>query len=437
MAAVPHLIHQTAPHNIGYWHPIWDRCRCSWLSVCSPANGYQHILWDDEALRELVAAHAPWHLNAYTKYEREIDRVDFAICVLMYAYGGVYADMDREALSSPFPLLPHGRVCLVESPHPGSANRLQSSLIASPKGHPFWQHALCEVARRTDGSTKTILRNGHLDAAFQSWGRPEDIYVLPISVFNPPITAIDAFEGRKVVTRHFLTGVWTHGLNRHGMRLHIAAKAGDLKEAKSALQDKADPNAPDLQGLTPLHHAAIRGAVAVSDLLINSKANVNSIGGGRMTPLHFATLSVHNSSVCQLLALGADPSSSRVDHAPLLKELLQTGANMLQKDARRIELLLQDGDAAAKKLWDEAVVQQGNDLYILDKIADPNSHLLGSFSNASTTTPPTPHCQEEPQYSLSEVSVGSSSISMSPPCSTKNGGGHIILLSPSSTKTDT
>jgi ankyrin repeat protein len=229
------------------------------------------------------------------------------------------------------------------------------------------------------------------------------------------------------------------------MRLHIAAKAGDLKEAKSALQDGADPNAPDLQGLTPLHHAAIRGAVAVSHLLISSRASVNCVGSGEMSPLHFATLAVHNSSVCHLLAHGADPFGLMVDQVPSLNELLQTGGKMLQKDVWPIELLLQevakDGEAAAKTLWEQAeVLYQGKDLQVLDKIADPSSQLLGSLSNASTTTPPTPNCAtafEESQHSLSEVSVGSSNILLSPPCSTKNGGGHVIVLSPASTKTDT
>lgn len=310
------------------------------------------MFWDDEGLRKVVAEYAAWHLSDYDGYSCEIERVDFAVGLLLHTFGGLYVDMDREALRAPFEWFPAGCVSLAESPDP-EEGRFQASLLASPKGHPFWEHHLREVARRTAlGSGTPSLRCGHLDATVGSWQKMEHINVLPSEMFNPPISAIDAFEGPSVITRHFLTGVWMHSLDRQALRLFTAAKAGDVREAEAALRDGADPNAADSQGFTALHHASIRDNLSVAELLLMSRADVDRCTLHGMAPLHFAALALHSGSVCQLLAHQAKPSvimDHVADVSPM--DLAEEGSHYLQKDLRPTQKLLNGDATTVTGMW--------------------------------------------------------------------------------------
>lgn len=63
-----------------------------WLNVLDP-DKYNYILLDDADLRKLVSDNFPQYLKAYDAFTSNIERVDFARCVMMYL-GGVYADLD-------------------------------------------------------------------------------------------------------------------------------------------------------------------------------------------------------------------------------------------------------------------------------------------------------------------------------------------------------
>ena len=54
------------------------------------------------------------------------------------------------------------------------------------------------------------------------------------------------------------------------------------------LQNDADVNAADGDGLTPLHDAAYNGHTDIVDLLIENKADINAKDIYGLTPLHWA-----------------------------------------------------------------------------------------------------------------------------------------------------
>ncbi|MEA2988063.1 MAG: hypothetical protein QOG83_774 [Alphaproteobacteria bacterium] len=91
-----------------------------------------------------------------------------------------------------------------------------------------------------------------------------------------------------------------------GTPLHIAASRGNIAMVELLLTNKADVNAGTFDG-TPLHVAAMNGQLAVVELLIANKAEINNTAKhGQETPLHLAA-SFGDIAVAQvLLAHGAD-----------------------------------------------------------------------------------------------------------------------------------
>lgn len=59
---------------------------------------YEHPLYDDNDLRNVIVTHFPQYLKHYDDFTQNIERVDFARPALLYVYGGVYADLDTEPL---------------------------------------------------------------------------------------------------------------------------------------------------------------------------------------------------------------------------------------------------------------------------------------------------------------------------------------------------
>jgi mannosyltransferase OCH1-like enzyme len=146
---IPRLIHQTwktrdLPAHLLRWHES--------IRVCNP--DWEVRVWSDEDNRALISQHFPWFLPTYDNYPLAIMRVDAVRPFLLYQYGGVYADLDVECLSS-FDRLRSGAVDADLVRHRPSAEvglvfalerRITRSavcsnaIMASRPGHPIWPH---------------------------------------------------------------------------------------------------------------------------------------------------------------------------------------------------------------------------------------------------------------------------------------------------------
>jgi ankyrin repeat protein len=87
--------------------------------------------------------------------------------------------------------------------------------------------------------------------------------------------------------------------------LHIAATFGRKAMTDLLLDHKANPNATDSRGATPLHIAARKGFRTVVETLIAGGAKVASRDRAGQTPLHYTAEAGHNSITVQLLEHGA------------------------------------------------------------------------------------------------------------------------------------
>ncbi len=149
MAAIPRSIHRT-------WRttevpPQWTAAAASWR-FHHPEWGYR--LWTDSDARALVAAHRPRLLAIYDAYPYSIQRADAFRYVVLYALGGVYADLDLECLRSIEPLLGEHQLVLAREPYEhlqdGKRGFAGNAFLASRPGHPLLARVLeCLESQRS------------------------------------------------------------------------------------------------------------------------------------------------------------------------------------------------------------------------------------------------------------------------------------------------
>jgi len=190
---IPRILHQTwrdraVPER---WQPLrasWRRHHPRW----------EHRFWTDADLRRLVADHYPGFLRAYDAYEHPICRVDAARYLLLHRHGGVYVDLDFEALRPIDPLLAAGGVLFGEEPashralpivqrRPVPLRRLVcNAFIASEPAHPFWAHLLARIAARAHERDPLEATGPFLlSESVEAWRGPAAVRVAPASQLYP------------------------------------------------------------------------------------------------------------------------------------------------------------------------------------------------------------------------------------------------------------
>ena len=99
---------------------------------------------------KLVEEHFHWFAPTYKSFKNHIMRVDAARYMYMYAYGGVYVDMDVESLK-PLDLVLQGHQAVLASMGTdlSFSESLPNAFLASVPRHPFWLYVLLEIQERT------------------------------------------------------------------------------------------------------------------------------------------------------------------------------------------------------------------------------------------------------------------------------------------------
>jgi ankyrin repeat protein len=126
-----------------------------------------------------------------------------------------------------------------------------------------------------------------------------------------------------------------------------AAMKGDNAALRTLLQQKADVNAPQVDGATALHWAVYRDDGEAADLLIKAGASVDAKNREGVTPLAMASLYGSAAIVERLLAAGADAKqhgvngetmvmlAARNGNPAVIKRLVGAGGDVNAKEPLR------------------------------------------------------------------------------------------------------
>lgn len=215
---IPRLIHQTwinkaIPAPLAAYVETWRCLHPDW----------QYRLWTDADLADLVESRFPEYSDIYRSYPLPVMRADFGRYLILKAFGGVYADLDAEALA-PFDAL-LGSSVPIFAEEPASHTQLEfvqrrgfdrlvsNAVIASPPGHPFWDFLL-NLLRRCRTATNPLDATGPfvLTAAIDNSPLSEKPCVFPAEVFSP----FDKFgaavrgssEDATILAHHHWMGSW-------------------------------------------------------------------------------------------------------------------------------------------------------------------------------------------------------------------------------------
>jgi mannosyltransferase OCH1-like enzyme len=200
---IPRLIHQTAPTDIKKWPIVWTQCRNSWVQVFP---NFKYRMWNDEDIDEFVKKHFPQYYDMWKAYPRHIMRVDLVRYMILYEYGGIYADMDYEVFRDFYKDLPRDKVSIGESPYKENEN-LQNALMCSPPKHPFWLVVLEEAVKRRHINLVLYATGPQLIDTVVS-KKPDYVNILPYKHFNPHKMTEEFHNTDELYTRHHGTEMW-------------------------------------------------------------------------------------------------------------------------------------------------------------------------------------------------------------------------------------
>lgn len=140
---IPHIIHQTwrseeIPSKFSKWIQTWVKNHPGWT----------YYLWTDESARQLIKDRHPYLLKVFDGYSEGIRRADALRYVVLYEFGGVYADMDLESLKSLTPFTKKYACFLPQEPyeHPILDGNFEHLVINALMGcrpkHPFMKRLI-------------------------------------------------------------------------------------------------------------------------------------------------------------------------------------------------------------------------------------------------------------------------------------------------------
>ena len=182
-AAVPKIIHQEAPADRGRWPATWEGCHATWMAVYPEREGFRHMMWTDESMEAFCAERYPaFHAKMFSRYKKIIKKVDVFRYLILFHFGGLYADMDYECVADFWDQLPPGRASVAASAHAGEG--LQNALMASPPGHPFWQYVLYEAYPAIDEPNVLVSTGPALVVRAARFAPPDMLNVLPAERFS-------------------------------------------------------------------------------------------------------------------------------------------------------------------------------------------------------------------------------------------------------------
>lgn len=186
---IPRIIHQSwktkeVPQR-------WLALQQTWRALHSE---YVYCYWTDEHNRNFVRDHHPDLIGLYDGYQLGINRAELARYLVLRHHGGIYVDMDFEALRPIDDLLTGPDLLFGLEPEIHTARKpvrergltkiVCNAFIASVPAHPFWDHLLSRLIEAR-GETNVLDATGPflLTRACDSWSG--EIAFAPAALLYP------------------------------------------------------------------------------------------------------------------------------------------------------------------------------------------------------------------------------------------------------------
>ncbi|XP_071572545.1 uncharacterized protein [Temnothorax nylanderi] len=152
-----------------------------------------------------------------------------------------------------------------------------------------------------------LLKNGAVyNAVDNSLRRPlemsDDENVINLLTLTENLFAAVKRNGSSEVENYIKAGAIVNAKNANGTSLHYAAWKGYDRIVNILLQNKADPNTVNNKGFTPLHYAAKFSHLKVVKLLLSNGAVYNAVSDDGKTPSDFTV----DKSITRLFKLLSD-----------------------------------------------------------------------------------------------------------------------------------
>lgn len=162
-----------------------------------------------------------------------------------------------------------------------------------------------------------------------------------------------------------------------------AAQRGDVEAVRTLLQQGADPNAAQADGLTALHWAALNDKLEMAQVLLYAGATVSPVTRvGGYAPLHLASRSGHGEVVRALLEAGAEANAytttgvtslhfaAEADAAEAIRALSEHGADVDARDSFSSRTPLMFASVRNALEATRALVDAGADLSVTTAVKD-------------------------------------------------------------------
>ena len=95
MKKIPSIIHQVWSGIEGPYPKIFEKYKNSWLR---DYPSWKYILWNQQRMNDFIIETYPQYWEKYNEFPYNIQRWDIIRYLILYKYGGMYADLDYESL---------------------------------------------------------------------------------------------------------------------------------------------------------------------------------------------------------------------------------------------------------------------------------------------------------------------------------------------------